>query len=103
MPPWTVDASNGLGLSGWIGLRAAAGSWSRYQRRWCSGGVRRPRARSLVHIKWSVRDDVGFIELWHDGVPQTYQYCVGGVLDLGLALDEGLRQGAVHGLGQGTR
>jgi hypothetical protein len=31
------------------------------------------------------------------------QYCVGGVLDLGLALDEGLRQGAVHGLGQGTR
>ena len=25
------------------------------------------------------------------------QYCVGGVLDLGLALDEGLRQGAVHG------
>ena len=23
----------------------------------------------------------------------------GGVLDLGLALDEGLRQGAVHGLG----
>ena len=27
----------------------------------------------------------------------------GGVLDLGLALDEGLRQGAVHGLGQRTR
>jgi hypothetical protein len=26
----------------------------------------------LVHIKWSVRDDVGFIELWHDGVPQTF-------------------------------
>ena len=25
------------------------------------------------------------------------QYCVGGVLDLGLALDEGLRQGAVRG------
>jgi hypothetical protein len=31
------------------------------------------------------------------------QYCVGGVLDVGLALDESLRQGAVHGLGQGTR
>ena len=25
-----------------------------------------------MHIKWSVRDDVGFIELWHDGVPQTF-------------------------------
>jgi hypothetical protein len=24
-----------------------------------------------LHIKWSVHDDVGFIELWHDGVPQT--------------------------------
>jgi hypothetical protein len=42
------------------------------------GGVRRPRARSLVHIKWSVRDDVGFIELWHDGVPQTFgEPCAG--------------------------
>jgi Polysaccharide lyase len=25
-----------------------------------------------VHIKWSVRDDVGFIEFWHDGAPQTF-------------------------------
>jgi hypothetical protein len=25
-----------------------------------------------VHIKWSVRDDVGFIELWHNGAPQTF-------------------------------
>jgi hypothetical protein len=25
-----------------------------------------------VHIKWSVRDDVGFIELWRNGAPQTF-------------------------------
>ena len=31
-----------------------------------------------MHIKWSVRDDVGFIELWHDGVPQTFgEPCAG--------------------------
>jgi hypothetical protein len=31
-----------------------------------------------VHINWSVRDDVRFIELWHDGVPQTFrQPCAG--------------------------
>jgi hypothetical protein len=31
-----------------------------------------------LHIKWSVRDDVGFIELWHDGVRQTFgEPCAG--------------------------
>jgi hypothetical protein len=61
-----------------LGFLRAAGSWSRYQRCLCSGGVCRLRARSLAHIKKSVRDDVGFIELWHDGVPQTFgEPCAG--------------------------
>jgi hypothetical protein len=25
-----------------------------------------------LHIKWSARDDVGFVELWVDGAPQTF-------------------------------
>lgn len=25
-----------------------------------------------VHIKWSVCDHVGFVELWHNGAPQTF-------------------------------
>jgi hypothetical protein len=25
-----------------------------------------------MHIKWSARDDVGFIEIWLDGAPQTF-------------------------------
>jgi hypothetical protein len=25
-----------------------------------------------LHVKWSARDDVGFIELWVDGAPQTF-------------------------------
>ncbi len=25
-----------------------------------------------MHVKWSTRDDVGFVELWHNGIPQRF-------------------------------